>query len=65
MDEKIIEFLLECPNCGAQYLVDIPEEDIDPEGELAPVECEECGSDIDAQAAFDVAMKRSSTEYVD
>lgn len=59
MDEKIIEFLLECPNCNAQYLVDIPEDEIDPEGELAPVECEECGSDINAQTALNLAIEKA------
>jgi hypothetical protein len=51
-DDNILEFLLVCNKCNAEYLAEMPVADIDEEGELAPMPCEDCGNEIDANAAL-------------
>ncbi|UTW54840.1 hypothetical protein [Kordiimonas sp. SCSIO 12610] len=58
-DNNVLEFLLVCKNCNAEYLAEMPVDEIDMNDELAPMECEDCGSDIDANAALKQAIANS------
>jgi DNA-directed RNA polymerase subunit RPC12/RpoP len=58
-EDNILEFLLICKECGAEYLVDMPVDEIDLDGELAPMECEDCGNEIDANDALKQAVINS------
>ena len=58
-EDNILEFLLVCKECGAEYLAEMPVDDIDTEDELAPMECEDCGAEIDANSALKQAIIHS------